>query len=388
MFRNNKVTKWLIIIGRNIKFGIKRFENQDGTEVADVRLANCIPVFYKQPCAGVPKQAGNMSNKIFKILSIDGGGIKGLYSAKILEHLEEKFDCRISDYFDMLCGTSTGGLIALGLSLKIPAKELADFYIKKGPKIFPKRWKQYDIFRQVMWKGKFTDSKLKEALEERFGDAVIEQSNNLLCIPTYTITEARPWVFKRDHGPLSRDNKAKYIDVALATSAAPTYFPLAELSDYDNKQFVDGGVWANNPTLAGYIEAMTYFVGKDKEFDELHILSLSSLSLTGGKKTGLKRRRSFIRWRGDLFETAMSGQSQFTHYFMSKIQGLTEVPVKYVRIPSIEVSAEQESLVKLDNATQRALDLIKGKGNDQGELYKKRADISEFFKTVKQYKTH
>ena len=73
----------------------------------------------------------------FKILSIDGGGIKGLYSSTIIERLENKFNCQISDYFDMLCGTSTGGLIALALSLGKPATEISDFYIKYGKEIFP-----------------------------------------------------------------------------------------------------------------------------------------------------------------------------------------------------------------------------------------------------------
>lgn len=331
-------------------------------------------------------------SKTFKILSIDGGGIKGLYSAKILEHFEQKFQCHISDHFDMICGTSTGGLIALGLSLKIPAAELVKFYEVEGPKIFPNRtqnWftKKYDLFRQTIWKGKFSDKELKRSLEAIFGERVIGESNNLLCIPTYTITEARPWIFKHDHGELSRDNKAKYVDVALATSAAPTYFPVAELADYDNKQFIDGGVWANNPTLVGYIEAMSYFVGTGKSFDSLKILSLSSLSLTGGKRTGIKRHRPFIKWKNELFETSMTGQSKFTDYFMSKIKDMTDVKVDYVRIPSIEIASQQESLVQLDVATKEALDLIRGKGNDQGEIYKKRPEIAEFFKNVKQYKT-
>lgn len=326
--------------------------------------------------------------KEFKILSIDGGGIKGLYSAKVLQHFEEKFNCRISDYFDMLCGTSTGGLIALGLSLKIPAADLVMFYEKKGPLMFPNRnrnWftKKYDTFRQTFWRGKFSEKELRKALEEIFGDSRIGESNNFLCIPTYSITDARPWIFKYDHGDLSRDNKARYVDVALATTAAPTYFPVAELADYDNKQFIDGGVWANNPTLVGYIEALTYFVGKDKPYNSLEILSLSSLSIIGGEKTGLALRRPFIKWKNKLFETSMTGQSLFSDYFMSKIKDLTERPVVYVRIPSAEISSQQESLVQLDVATKPALDLIKGKGNDMGEIYKKKLEIALFFKNKK-----
>ena len=177
----------------------------------------------------------NKEEKVFKILTIDGGGIKGLYSAQILRHFEEKFECRISDYFDMLCGTSTGGLIALALSLKIPAADICDFYDNEGPKIFTNfqkikiRGKKYSngTIKQVCNGGKFRDTQLKKSLTTIFGDKRIRDSNNLLCIPSYNITEARPFVFKFDHkeGDLNRDNKAFYVDVALATSAAPTYFP-------------------------------------------------------------------------------------------------------------------------------------------------------------------
>lgn len=332
-------------------------------------------------------------DKPFKILSIDGGGIKGLYSAKILEQFEEQFECKISDYFDMLCGTSTGGLIALGLSLKIPAKDLSTFYEQNGPLIFTDRsqnyfTKNYASFRQIFWKGKFSDIELKRSLEEIFGDRLIGESNNLLCIPSYTITEARPWIFKFDHGERNRDNKTKYVDVALATSAAPTYFPVAEIDVYDYKQFIDGGVWANNPTLVGYIEALTYFVGVGKEFNTLEILSLSSLSITGGEKTGKTRKRPFVKWKNKLFEVSMVGQSMFTDYFMSKINGMSQVPVKYIRIPSANIPSEHESLVQLDVATKDAINLIKGKGNDQGQIYKKREDIKAFFKTKKTYKTN
>jgi hypothetical protein len=330
----------------------------------------------------------NSAPKVFKMLSIDGGGIKGLYSAKVLQHFEEKFNCHIADYFDLLCGTSTGGLIALGLSLRIPAADLVKFYVEKGPLIFPDRTKNkvlraYDTFRQALWKGKFSDEILRSALEEIFGERTIGESNNLLCIPSYTITEARPWIFKYDHGELSRDNKAKYVDVALATTAAPTYFPVAEIDYYDDKQFIDGGIWANNPTLVGYIEALDYFVGTGKEFDTLSILSLSSLSVTGGKKTGLKRHRPFIKWKNELFESSMTGQSKFTDYFMSKIKELTDIKVNYVRIPSAPIASEQESLIKLDVANERAIKLILGKGNDQGDIYEKRQEIKDFFKTKK-----
>lgn len=338
----------------------------------------------------------DLPEKTFKVLCIDGGGIKGLYSATILQHLEEQYGCQISDHFDMLCGTSTGGLIALALSLKIPAADICQFYRDEGGNIFPQyggvRWihRLWSGFKQITWNGKFSDEPLKKALYKVFQDRTLGESQNLLCIPSYTITDARPWIFKFDHveGKLNRDNQTRYVDVALATSAAPTYFPVAENKHYHNKQFIDGGVWANNPTLVGFLEALTYFVGKGKEFQKLSILSVSSLTLTGGAKTGKKRFRSFFGWRDALFETSMTGQSFFTDFFMSKMNEVNDVDVDYLRIPCPDISHEQAGQVQLDVATPDALDLLAGKGDDQGQLFRKDPKIVEFFAHPKHYKTH
>ncbi len=326
--------------------------------------------------------------KTFKILSIDGGGIKGLYPSTILEHFEEKFNCHISDHFDLICGTSTGGLIALALSLKIPAKTISEFYMTKGKLIFPNRPIR-GFFKQILWGGKFTDKEIKKALKEIFEERKIEESNNLLCIPSYSYTDAQPRVFKFDHKEheLDRDNKAYYVDVALATSAAPTYFPLCEIDYFDRKQYVDGGVWANNPTLVGLIEALSYFVGKGKEYDNIKLMSISCLTLSSGKETGLNRYRSFVKWRSDLFDTFNTAQSFFTNYFMDKIKELNDVKIQYIRIPSVVISSEQEDLVQLDNATRNALSFIRGKGNDQGEIFKKDPIVKEFFNSKKTYNT-
>ncbi|MBK8564445.1 MAG: patatin-like phospholipase family protein [Saprospiraceae bacterium] len=318
-----------------------------------------------------------MENKPFKILAIDGGGIKGLYSSTILEHLEEQFDCSLSDYFDLICGTSTGGLIALALSLKIPAAEVSNIYKNHGHRIFPQKpkgFKWLGALSQTLFRGKYSDSALREVLREVFGDRKIGESHNLLCIPSYSMTDGRPWIFKFDHkeGKLTRDNKALYVDVALATSAAPTYLPVCEIDYYDHKQFIDGGVWANNPTLVGVMEALRYFVGKGKEFDSIEVLSVSSLSLAKGKPVNWRRQRAFIDWRGDLFDTSMNGQNEFTDYVMNSLCELNDIKIKYLRIPSTQVSHEQIHLVDLDASSQHSLNLLCGKGNDMGLIYRKK----------------
>lgn len=329
-----------------------------------------------------------MEEKTFKILSIDGGGIKGLYSSKIIENLEDQFNCHIADYFDMICGTSTGGILALGLSLKMKASEISKLYEDKGSFIFPKQNLIKVYYKQLLGGGKFSDKNLRRSLEETFGDKKIADCQNLLCIPSYCYTDARPWVFKKDHkeGNLCRDNKAFCVDVALATAAAPTYFPLAEIDYYDYKQFVDGGIWANNPSMVGFLEALRFFVGEGKEYYNLKILSISSLTAPKGKVVGLKRFRSFWHWKADLIDIMMNGQALFTGKFMEWIHQINNIPVTYVRIPTSELAPEQQDVIRMDNAAPNAIKLLKGKGNDTGEIWRKNPDVAQFFNEEKTYK--
>lgn len=332
--------------------------------------------------------------KIFKILSIDGGGIRGVYSAKILAHFEEKFNCRIADYFDMLCGTSTGGLIALGLSLKISASKIVDFYHQKGNIIFKKQNKQKAFFKQVFRGGKHTDEGLKESLNEIFENKktkkshLIGDSHCLLCIPSFSLTDGRPFIFKYDHpeGQLSRDNKTSYVDIALATSAAPTYLPIAQIENYNNRQFVDGGVCANNPTLVGLVEALTYFVGPNKKFNKLMVMSIASLETTSGNRILKNRNRSFLDWGDDLFATFFDGQAHITNYVVETLTKNINLPVEYFRVPSVSIPCDQTEIINLDNASQEALDLMISKGDDQGLIYRKKQEVANFFEHEKQYK--
>ena len=169
----------------------------------------------------------------FKILSLDGGGIKGLYAAKLLAQIEQKTENLIGDYFDMICGTSTGGLLALGITRGIPCRQISRFYEEHGPLIFPyEGW----LMRKIRWVGqvgfgtKYNNEQLKVALRELLGDyQTMADANHLMCIPSFNITKGRPSVFKKPFGHYHRDGRFKMMDVALATSAAPTYLPAVSI---------------------------------------------------------------------------------------------------------------------------------------------------------------
>jgi hypothetical protein len=332
--------------------------------------------------------------KRFKILSIDGGGIKGLYSAKILSLLEAdlrrvKGDAaRIVDYADMICGTSTGGLIALGLALRIPAETICHFYEAHGPRIFKGSQSWLALLRQTLFGGKFSDEPLRQALNELLQKRTIGDSECLLCIPTYDFTHGTYGVFKFDHkeGNLSRHNSLPMVDVALATSAAPTFFPLAQIEKEDNTQYVDGGVWANNPSLVGLTEAIWYFVGPGKPFDHLALLAIASMNFGSGRPPFLKRRRSFLRWAPDLFDLSLIAQSEFADVFLNLMQRLQIIPMTYTRIPSPEISSEQQEYIKLDLAVPRSLALMNQFATAMYYEYRKKLAVEGFFAEPKSYR--
>jgi hypothetical protein len=335
--------------------------------------------------------------KGFKILSIDGGGIKGLYSSKILEHLEDEVKSPLSDYFDLITGTSTGGLISMALSLKIPAKEIVNFYKTEGPLIFKNKLpfsRRLRFFQQLLIQSKYSAKQLKSSLEKIFDDKKISDSDNLLCIPSFNATTGANRVFKYDHEKLiGTDNDLTMVDVGLATAAAPTYFPLHKIG---NPYFVDGGVWANNPALCGLLEAMKFFVGPSKQYDSVKILSIASLNNGSGfqiRKNKFNpidyifdyKRLSFRNWNSKLFQITLDGQSEFIDFFLRSISSDLSFGCSYCRIPPHKVDPRNVSFIDLDMASERSLELLEEYGNRQGLIYRRDSSVSNFFLSKKTF---
>ena len=194
----------------------------------------------------------NIKRERFQILSLDGGGIKGLFSAAVLAAIEEDLKLNIVDHFDLIAGTSTGGIIALGLGLGMKPREIVDFYLCEGPKIFPDymkmKWFQHWVYR------KFSSKPLITALQTCFKNKRFGDSKKRLIIPSYNLGDDDVYIFRTPHAErLRRDYRVPAWKVALATSSAPTFFPCTR--EIDNIRLIDGGVWASNPTMVAIIEA-------------------------------------------------------------------------------------------------------------------------------------
>lgn len=201
------------------------------------------------------------ADRPFRILSIDGGGICGILPACVLSELESRFlqGKSIGPHFDMIAGTSTGGIIALGLAYGLTAAQVRDIYMEKGGLIFPPRG---PIKRLVGWlrqthRYAYERQPLKDELLRILGDAALAEAQNRLCIPAFEGTHGEPWIYKTPHHPdYKRDKFEKMVTVGLATAAAPTFFAALDNNGYT---MVDGGLWANNPVMNAVVDALTCF---------------------------------------------------------------------------------------------------------------------------------
>lgn len=295
----------------------------------------------------------------------------------------------------MICGTSTGGLIALAISVGIPAKDIADMYFNRGKEIFPiseygsiryfqRKWQ---FFKQLLWRGKFSSQPLRNILEEMFGETTMGESNNLLCIPSYNLVTGMPRMFKFPHkeGDYFMDKDIKMVDVALATSAAPTYLAIHE---HRNILYADGGLWANNPSLCGLLEGLKFFVGPQKQFSTFKILSVSSVNQPSGWPTTSKKNRSFRHWGNKLFQASMDGQAYFNDFFLTNIIDHIQPSGSYYRIPSPKLSKEHIGMIDMDIAHRSALKTLKGMGDQAGYHSAIQPEVLSFFQDVKIYKTN
>jgi patatin-like phospholipase/acyl hydrolase len=188
-----------------------------------------------------------------RILSIDGGGIRGALPASFLATLEDSLGRSVADYFDLIVGTSTGGIIALGLGAGLTANEILSFYESHGPRIFAGN-RFLRVLRQIGI-SKYDPAPLQSALTEVFHDKKLGDSKKRLVIPSLNLDTGEVHVWKTSHHPrLERDYKSTMVEVAMATAAAPTYFPTYRSAA--GVPLIDGGMWANNPIAVAVVEAI------------------------------------------------------------------------------------------------------------------------------------
>jgi uncharacterized protein len=238
----------------------------------------------------------------FQILALDGGGFRGMFSAAVLARLEEDLDVRIVDHFDLISGTSTGGIIALGLGLGLSPRQILEFYTEHGPRIFRDRSRMRGL--RHLARAKYNAEPLRAALTEVFGERTFGESTKRLVITSYNIAADDVYLFRTPHLPgLKRDWREKAVNVALATSAAPTYLPGMPL---DGARLVDGGVWANNPAMVALTEAVGPL---SVPLDAIRVFSLGTTTDVRHRHRRLDRG-GLLPWARDAVEVLMRAQSE------------------------------------------------------------------------------
>src|SRR5829696_3500636 len=243
-----------------------------------------------------------------RLLAIDGGGIRGLIPALVLTELERRADRRVFEMFDLIAGTSTGGILACALCAPdpLPASELVALYDEEGPKIFDRALFQRIKSAEGLLDEKYDDGALDRALERFLGHKRLSEARPDLIVPAYDTALPGPYFFKtakaRDR-PDSDDFPLSV--VARATSAAPTYFEPLEAGE---RALLDGGVFAVNPAMSALAEVL-----KEAEPRDVVLLSLGT-----GQRT---RKRSFdeikdwgvARWARPILDVVFDGISDAVH---------------------------------------------------------------------------
>jgi patatin-like phospholipase/acyl hydrolase len=248
-------------------------------------------------------------DRLFRILSIDGGGIRGVFPAAVLAEVEKRFlgGGSVADHFDMVAGTSTGGIIALALGYGMNARQALEIYTERGERIFPPAGLVGGLRRKIRWliKPKHDQSALKDELLKVFRDKVLDLSAKRLVIPSFEGRHGEPFLYKTPHHPdYQKDRHKRFSDVALHTTAAPSYYP-----GVDDNGFImiDGGIWANNPVMNALVDALACY---DVPRENVRILSIgtgeSTFTVDEKARNGGAAKWAFMR----SFNAAARAQSK------------------------------------------------------------------------------
>lgn len=333
--------------------------------------------------------------KFTRILSIDGGGIRGIIAGQIVVAIEEKLkkktgnpDAKIADYFDLIAGTSAGGILACLYLTPDPnnptrpkstAQEAVNFYIKRGNDIFSLPWLKRLTSLNGWISDKYPSEPLEKLLLSYFGDLKLSQLLKPCLVSAYDI-ERRKAHFFTQHDAVETA-KADFLvrDVARATSAAPTYFAPAKIAsrNQENYALVDGGVFANNPALCAYAEArhkskiFNYPQEKGPIAKEMVILSLGTGDMKKPYPYPEARNWGTFLWLRPLFDIIMTGVAETVDYQMRQIFDASDRPNQYLRI-TLELGKYQA--LPIDDASPDNVSALVNIGNDLAASYSQELD--------------
>ena len=299
----------------------------------------------------------------FQILALSGGGYRGLYSAVILAELEKSIGRPLARCFDLIAGTSVGGILALGLAFEIPASMLVELFEKHGDEIFQR---QRGAFAGFL-KAKYSTSSLQSLLcrPDLFGNRLIGSSRHRVLIPAVNYSSGLPVIFKTPHHvDFKTDWTRTAVDVALATAAAPFYFRRHLL---DHNQYIDGGLVANAPGLVALHEA-EHFLSAAR--DRVNLLAVGTMSSRFTVDPTANSSGGILDWgRGKpvdaaqrLFGVTISVQESLTDNILT--HRLT--PKRYIKLDDV-LTPDRANAVGLDLTNKAAREVLIGSAKERAK---------------------
>jgi patatin-like phospholipase/acyl hydrolase len=335
------------------------------------------------------------------ILSIDGGGIRGIIPGTILALIEQKLQdqlydpgARLVDYIDFVAGTSTGGILGCGMLIpdeqnpirpKYTLADVVELYLKNGEVIFSNPTSQKVKSLNGLIDEKFSNHSLKKSLNEYFGDTLLSQLIRPCLFTSYDIEQRKAKFFKQAKACESESDNFYVRDLGQATSAAPTYFETALIQSRSSESFplIDGGVFANNPAMCAYAEVRKCIFGDiaNPTSKDMLMLSIGTGSVT--KAVPYKKAKNFgmVEWIKPLIDIMMSGNSETVSHQLEWLFDAGNNKEGYIRLEPEIGDANSD----MANATPRNMAALKKAGIQFVE--KNREKIDELVKNLIENKT-
>jgi patatin-like phospholipase/acyl hydrolase len=323
--------------------------------------------------------------KLIKILSLDGGGIRGLIPALILQDLEKKLKRKkhLSECFDMMSGTSTGGIIVLLLNTpdaknapKYQASDVVSLYKNLGSTVFNQSWWHYLSTFNGWINEKYPSDHLEMNLQKFYGNCRLQDALSNIIIPAYDISKDDYVFFKSDKAKHDLTRDFYFRDIARSTSAAPTYFKPAQIQDISCQEkytLVDGGLALNNPTISACVHALKLF-GRDNDFLVVSIGTGTNNPVAPGKLSFEGRDINSggkLEWAPDIVSVMMNATNEVVDYQMEEIFKGNDGIKKYYRF-QVLLDAKHTAF---DNASPRNIKALEHYAKEL--IHKKQADLKE-----------